>query len=98
MMKPRIDTIRKGAMVKAVTPVRPSLKSWIQPNLLIPATRGAAAKGIIAVRNPTQAYRPFMKRLRSGMALMASTTLRLSRRKSPASGGMTMELPVSINR
>ncbi|CFN81685.1 Uncharacterised protein [Bordetella pertussis] len=47
---------------------------------------------------PTQAYSPFMKRVRSGSATRASTTRRSIRRKSPACGGTSTPRAVLSRR
>ena len=79
---------RSGALVNAVTPVNASRARLRNENVLVPACRSAGRYGMITLRKPTQAYSPFMKRLRSGSDFSASTTRRSIRRKSPASTGI----------
>ena len=54
---------------------------------LCPCRRGSGTYGTPTALKPTQAYKPFMKRLRSGSDNRASTTARSIRRKSPAPDG-----------
>ena len=77
--------------MNAVTPVNASFDRLRSENALAPAWRSAGTYGMTTVSKPTQAYNPFMKRLRSGRALSASTTRRSISRKSPASTGIGTE-------
>ena len=69
-------------------PSSAKFQSFQPENFERPAVRGSRTYSTVAVRKPTQANRPFMKRRRSGSARSASITWRSIRRKSPTSCGI----------
>ena len=89
--------MRRGKFENAVMPDAASDSSALSPNPLLPRARAGGSKSIEREWNPTQAYRPFMNRVRSGRLHSASTTQRSSSRKSPALGGISIDEPNFIN-
>ena len=98
MQAPATLQKRSGSVVNEVSPNSASAPRRRRLKLDCPLKRSAGTKGRATVWNPTQAYSPFMKRLRSGRALSACTTLRSISRKSPALRGMRMLEPKFISR
>ena len=79
---------RSGAVLKLVRPSRANDQRARLEKVERPPARGSTSKSTKVCLKPTQAYKPFMKRRRSGSCFNASTTQRSINRKSPAWSGM----------